>query len=41
MPTSALPLIRDRADVGIGPYELKSPNPALQNRKDRYAADRA
>ena len=36
MPTSALTLIRGRADVGIpaghavGPYELKSPNPDLQ-----------
>ena len=29
MPTSALTLIRGRADVGIGPYELKSSNPNL------------
>ena len=31
MPTSALPRISVRADVGIGPYELKSPNPNLKN----------
>ena len=36
MPTSALPQIRGRADVGIpaghavGPYELKSANPDFQ-----------
>ena len=29
MPTSALTPIWVRADVGIGPYELKSPNPDL------------
>ena len=29
MPTSALTPIRDRADVGIGPYELNSTNPDL------------
>ena len=31
MPTSALPRISVRADVGIGPYELNSTNPYLQS----------
>ena len=34
MPTSALTPIWNRADVGIGPYELNSPNPNPQSGKE-------